>query len=123
MIYVDEIFEANPLANGGNPMARQAARHGTRWCHMWCWPATAEEVERLHAMAEAIGLRRAYFQRREATGRTPAFYHYDLVPGKRKLAIAQGAAVKDLREWLREVWGGEGSVGNTEKRERQGDLF
>jgi hypothetical protein len=92
-VYVDKIFEADPMMwSERNPRARQAARHGTRWCHMWA--SRAEDVGRLHAIARAIGLKVAWFQNREG------FPHYDLVPSKRALALKNGAEQKDLREWL-----------------------
>jgi hypothetical protein len=47
-------------------------------------------------MAERIGLRREWFQDRDG------FPHYDLNPWRRKSAIAAGAVVKDLREFIRE---------------------
>lgn len=76
-----------------NPRARQAARWGTRWCHLWA--DKTEDLPQLHEIARKIGLKRAYFQNR------PGFPHYDLVPSKRKLALAAGAKEQDLREWLK----------------------
>lgn len=49
------------------------------------------DLERLHAFAESIGLRRAWFQPTS----TP---HYDLTPGRRKLALAMGAVFVPWRE-------------------------
>lgn len=116
-VYVDEIFEANPLAFAEtNPMARQAARHGTKWCHLWCHPDTPAEREKLHAIAEAIGLRRSYFQDRDG------FPHYDLVPGKRRMALQSGAVFKDLREWIAEKRSGVAGVAS-EKTLKQASLF
>jgi hypothetical protein len=95
-IYVDQIFEADPMDYAArNPLARQAARHGTRWCHLWA--SAPEELERLHAIARAIGLKRQWFQDR------PGFPHYDLVPSKRVLALKKGAEPKDLRDFLVET--------------------
>jgi hypothetical protein len=97
-IYVDKLFEADPMLFADrNPLARQAARHGTRWCHLWA--SSVEEVPRLHQVAAAIGLKRSWFQDRVG------FPHYDLVPTKRRLALKNGAEEKDLREWLIEKKG------------------
>lgn len=50
------------------------------WCHMM-----ADTAEELHAMAEAIGLRREWFQNH------PHHPHYDLSPCARVLAVQRGA--------------------------------
>jgi hypothetical protein len=77
-VYVDELFTFDPmLFEKKNPLARQAAGHGKRWCHLW-----SEDVEALHELAVKIGLKRAWFQNR------PDFPHYDLVPSKRVLALS-----------------------------------
>ena len=52
-----------------------------RSCHMY-----ADSLEELHAMAEAIGMRREWFQ--PDGGRLP---HYDLVPARRAKAVELGA--------------------------------
>jgi len=60
----------------------QLADHGWRLgksCHM-----IADTLEELHAMAERIGMKRAWFQPK-------SFPHYDLVASRRKRAIAAGA--------------------------------
>jgi hypothetical protein len=106
MIYVDQVFTAQPEN-------RQAARHGTQWCHLWCWPDTTENREKLHSIARAIGLRREYFQDRDS------FPHYDLVPGLRTRAISYGAAEKNLREWITERREGSEAKGEL----RQANLF
>ncbi|WP_041642529.1 DUF4031 domain-containing protein [Azoarcus olearius] len=51
-------------------------------CHMFC---DGEDHEELHAIAQTIGLKRAWL--RSGGGRP----HYHLTPGKRVLAIAAGA--------------------------------
>lgn len=71
MIYVDDLFTATPRT-------AQARSNGKRWCHM----ATDGPLEELHAMAERIGLKRAWFQNDYGT-----HPHYDLVPSKRTLAL------------------------------------
>ena len=69
---------------------RVGARHGHQWCHMW-----SDDVEALHAMAAAIGMRREWFQ----DGRFP---HYDLVPSRRARAISLGAVERSFKDYLRE---------------------
>jgi hypothetical protein len=44
----------------------------------------ANDLDALHAMADKIGLKRAWFQDK-------AFAHYDLTASKRRLALAEGA--------------------------------
>ena len=81
-VYVDPLFEATCAAC---PNAR-------RWCHMF-----ADTPAELHAMAEAIGMRRSWFQERPNRER-----HYDLVPRKRAKAIALGAVeIASTRAYLR----------------------
>ena len=52
-----------------------------QWCHM----ATDADINELHAMAKAIGLRRGWFQDHVLHP------HYDLRPSKRRLAVKSGA--------------------------------
>lgn len=66
MIYVDEAIY--PFRN-------------RMWCHLF----TDGDVERLHLFAQAIGLKRAWFQDR------PGFPHYDLSPSRRMMAVRNGA--------------------------------
>ncbi len=79
-VYVDPLFAA--VLQGA-----QARRHGTRWCHMF-----ADSIDELHAMADRIGLKRAWFQ---DDARLP---HYDLVPSKRALAVRCGAVEVSRRD-------------------------
>lgn len=51
----------------------------------------ADTVDELHAMADKVGLRRAWFQ-------TDPVPHYDLCQAKRALAIAAGATVLTRRQ-------------------------
>ncbi|WP_433297415.1 DUF4031 domain-containing protein [Actinoplanes sp. CA-030573] len=69
-----------------------------RWSHL-----TADTPVELHAFAERIGLRRAWFQPRCTSGPCPAVdgvcvhFHYDVVDAKRKAAVTRGAHPIDLR--------------------------
>jgi hypothetical protein len=87
-VYVDELRTVRPADN-----KPQAQRNGNRWCHM-----TADTEEELHAMAERIGLKRAWYQ----IGGRKAWHwylsHYDLVPSKRALAVRFGAQEVVLHE-------------------------
>ena len=79
MVYVDEsVF---PFRN-------------QMYCHMY-----SPDVEELHQMARAIGLKRAWFQNKR--GRN--FPHYDLSPTKRAAAIAAGATAVTCRELVQIV--------------------
>jgi hypothetical protein len=91
MLYVDELFQALPTGT--------AKKHGKQWCHLWPADTTPENLQELHEVALAIGLKRSYFQNRKG------FPHYDLVPSKRKLAIERGAIEKKLAEWITEQGG------------------
>lgn len=55
-------------------------------CHMY-----ADTPEELHEMADAIGLKRSWFQCRIDLP------HYDLTAGKRRLAVTRGAIETDRR--------------------------
>lgn len=56
----------------------------TESCHL-----LADTLDELHAMAAAIGLKRAWFQDKRS-GK-----HYDLAPSKRAAAVALGAIELD----------------------------
>jgi hypothetical protein len=58
----------------------------------------ADDVEELHAFAERLGLRRAWFQSKP--GR-PWHDHYDLTAGARDRAIVLGARPRPWREAAR----------------------
>jgi hypothetical protein len=49
----------------------------------------------LHAFAEALGLRRAWFQNKAG------FPHYDLIPTRRAKAVVLGAVETNLSDWLK----------------------
>lgn len=81
MVYVDEVRKY-----GYGP---RCFRNGA--CHM-----TADTLEELHAMADKIGLRRAWFQDKSSVP------HYDLTESKRVLALRYGAVFKAGKEQARE---------------------
>lgn len=69
-----------------------------KMCHMM-----ADTLPELHAMADAIGLKREWFQE----GSTP---HYDICQAKRRLAIMHGAREADrkkvvelIRHWRQQL--------------------
>lgn len=87
-VYVDELktYPASVVA----PAARQ---YGYLWCHMY-----ADDEDELHRFARKIGLRRQYFQEHR-------YPHYDLTPGKRELALENGAVEITSKEWVRKHGG------------------
>lgn len=84
-VYVDEVQEYARVAG-------PAKRWGRKWSHM-----TADTEEELHAMAQAIGLKRSYFQRR---GGNPALDHYDVTPPKREAAVKRGAVQETTAQFM-----------------------
>jgi len=74
-------------------------RHTSHWSHL-----TADDVEELHRFAEALGLRRSYFQTCKANRAmcppaTCPHWHYDVTAGKREQALRMGAQPMDIRQW------------------------
>lgn len=63
-------------------------------CHMFCDSADLKE---LHAFAERIGMKRAWFQDHRVAP------HYDLTPARRARAVALGAIEVDRRR-ASEIW-------------------
>lgn len=63
-------------------------------CHLTVEPDEhgQYDLERLHAFAKDIGMRRAWFQP------DPIMPHYDLTPSRRELALATGAVYVPWRE-------------------------
>lgn len=79
-VYVDDAGIPADVRNGSRV-------HRSRWSHL-----TADTPEELHRFAEALGLKRSYFQPGKPLGGMPSpFWHYDLTAGKRQQAIRQGA--------------------------------
>jgi hypothetical protein len=68
-----------------------------RWSHLF---SDASDDE-LHALAGAIGLKRAWFQKADA--RLQTHRHYDVTEAKRREAIAAGAVPVTWREMGRMV--------------------
>lgn len=83
MILVDDLASVTSVQYHG-PLAAQAQRVGSRtghrWAHLSSTPDDAVFAE-LHAFADRIGMRRAWFQDD----------HYDLSPVKRAMAVKLGA--------------------------------
>ena len=70
-------------------------------CHMYCAPG---DLEALHAFAQKIGLKRAWFQNH------PRLPHYDLNDTRRAVAVGKGAIETDrehvgamMRAWKEHV--------------------
>ncbi len=84
MILVDElrIYPARPFGYDA-------------WCHMMTDDLTPAGLDELHAMAEQIGLRRAWFQDKR---RLP---HYDLTVSRRAKALRAGAQSVPAYELVR----------------------
>lgn len=69
-VYVDTLWATEP-------------RRG--WPYKWSCHLTADSIEELHQFAEAIGMKRAWFQDH------PTFPHYDLTKTRRIAAVRHGA--------------------------------
>jgi hypothetical protein len=83
-VYVDEVREYP------EHMIKEAARRfGNKWSHM-----TADTEAELHEMARKIGLRREWCS--DHTQPDSRTLHYDLIPSKRRLALANGAQFRPL---------------------------
>jgi hypothetical protein len=63
-------------------------------CHMF---TDSVDLEELHAFAESVGMKRAWFQLHRVAP------HYDLVPSRRELAVMKGA-VEVGRHRATEIW-------------------
>lgn len=84
-VYVDQLFQTTPKTN---------------WPYKWACHMFADEEAELHAFAQAIGLRRGWFQNHHPN---PKFYHYDLTPGMRARAIKQGAVSIAWEEYAQRI--------------------
>lgn len=68
---------------------------GQMYCHMMSdLPNRNEALAELHRMADALGLKRAWFQNH------PTHPHYDIAPSKRALAITKGAKEVTSRDMV-----------------------
>jgi hypothetical protein len=79
----------------------------TTWCHM----ATDGELPELHAFADRLGLRRAWFQRD----------HYDLPPDGRAVAVALGGEEVATAALLSRMAGPRGDRARRRAMLRRGD--
>jgi len=76
----------DPMVDWG----KRIGRAGPRWCHL-----IADTLDELHALAERVGLRRAWFQ---ADSSMP---HYDIGTDRiRALAIVHGAIECDRNTFV-----------------------
>lgn len=65
-----------------------------RWSHLF-----ADSQDELHAFAQSIGLKRAWFQPGKPIGGKPSrLWHYDVTDSVRARAIAAGARAINIRE-------------------------
>jgi len=65
------------------------------WCHMW----TDEADVVLDSFAQILGLLPKWSH--ISYGMVGRFYHYDLRPTKRKLALKHGAMFMPLTDWIK----------------------
>lgn len=91
-IYVDEITDYGDKKDAppNKPFA------WGKWSHLWTDGDDAE----LDDFAQRIGLRLSWSQ--ESKGAVGRFYHYDVRPAKRDLAIQHGAHAVLFRDFVRE---------------------
>lgn len=82
-VYVDDTY-----------LRARVGRINARWCHM-----TADTDAELHAMAEAIGMRRSWAQHMDHPNRWHR--HYDVTESRRAAAVAAGAVEITWREAAR----------------------
>lgn len=83
-VYVDDLVEWGWVLRGRKVTS----------CHMF---TDDLDLSELHAVAAAIGMKRAWFQDKRAAP------HYDLTASRRALALAQGAVPVGRREAVR-IW-------------------
>lgn len=94
-VYVDAI-RGHYVGNKSS----QVQRNGSQWCHLW---SDSNDLEDLHKMALDIGLKRLWFQPDSShEGTIYHLPHYDLVPSKRKKAIALGVIEREVTELFKQ---------------------
>lgn len=86
-VYVDPL-----MGYHDSQIANAAKKHGSQWCHL-----TADSLDELHQFAQSIGLKRAWFQPHSVMP------HYDLTPGKRAIAVRNGAIEISMMEAGRRI--------------------
>lgn len=92
-VYVDNLITWSKDAYRGKnreQALRVGERNGHQWCHLF---ADEKDCPELHAIAQKIGMRRAWFQGN----------HYDLTPERRERAIRAGA-IEVTREQAVAIW-------------------
>jgi uncharacterized protein DUF4031 len=85
MIYVDTLANWGKIIHG----------HGPYWAHLGTDDLTPEGLEVLHAFAERLGLKCAWFQNK------PTHPHFDLTANKHALALKLGAQQVTCQEFVR----------------------
>lgn len=83
-VYVDRVRDWGGMVKG------YARRHGTKWSHL-----IADTEKELHAFALSIGLKPEWAQYPGTS-----YFHYDVIPSKRALAIKRGAIEVDDKTFL-----------------------
>lgn len=101
-VYVDPLFD-----HGGS-----ATFPWKRSCHMY-----ADTLDELHAMARAIGMKRAWFQNKERLPR------YDLVPARRAAAVSAGAVEHTREEVVRFMRANSPAVASLFSPERRAEIL
>ena len=86
-VYVDEVKDYTVISEA------RGLRH-THWCHL-----TADTEQELHVFADALGLRRSWYQRKSPTDYR---WHYDVTPSKRAQTVRLGAIEVD-RQFMRQL--------------------
>ncbi len=88
IVYVDRLREYSPEWYNNVQAARVGNNNAHLWCHMW-----ADTDEELHKFARRIGLQRSWVHLGSG-----GFLHYDLVPGKRTMAVRAGAVEREIND-------------------------
>lgn len=69
------------------------------WCHMWT-DGSDEELDKF--AVDVLKLHKEWSQVSKSKY-VPRFYHYDLIPSKRELAIQHGAVYRPLLDYIVEM--------------------